>query len=120
MKSTLKLLKNKLNRITSFWCSDFSLATLKLYRIFEIQQVSKQVSFDKKKILEIGSGFGWQSNYLMHGWCSSTASDIVVRDMRLSYLPTQKQNTQETGNTPINICLSMRVKGQNDKTKTTN
>ena len=77
MKNTLKLLKNKLNRITSFWCSDFSLATLKLYRIFEIQQVSKQVSFDKKKVLEIGSGFGWQSNYLNKLGSNVKAVDIA-------------------------------------------
>ena len=77
MKSTLKLLKNKLNRITSFWCSDFSLATLKLYRIFEIQQVSTQVSFNKKKVLEVGSGFGWQSNYLHKLGSDVKAVDIA-------------------------------------------
>lgn len=79
MKNTLKLLKNKLNRITSFWCSDFSLATLKLYRIFEIQQLSMQVSFNKKKILEVGSGFGWQSKYL-----AKLGSDIKSVDIASS------------------------------------
>ncbi len=79
MKSTLKLLKNKLNRLTSFWCSDFSLVTLKLYRIFEIQQVSKHVSFDKKKVLEVGSGFGWQSNYL-----DKLGSDVKAVDIASS------------------------------------
>ena len=77
MKNTLKIIKNKLNRITSFWCSDFSLATLKLYRIFEIKEVSKQVSFDKKIVLEIGSGFGWQSNYLNKLGSQVKAVDIA-------------------------------------------
>ena len=64
MKNTLKLLKNKLNRFTSFWCSDFSLSTLKSYRIFEIKQTTAHISFKDKNILEIGSGFGWQSRFL--------------------------------------------------------
>tara|TARA_A100001011_G_scaffold363283_1_gene413068 strand:- start:3055 stop:3861 length:807 start_codon:yes stop_codon:yes gene_type:complete len=77
MKSNLKLLKDKLNSITSFWCSNFSLATLKSYRIFEIKQVSEQVPFNKKKVLEIGSGFGWQSNYLHKLGSDVKAVDIA-------------------------------------------
>ena len=80
MKNTLKIIKNKLNRITSFWCSDFSLATLKLYRIFEIKEVSKQVSFENKNVLEIGSGFGWQSNYL-----DKLGSQVIAVDIASSF-----------------------------------
>lgn len=77
MKNTLKLLKNKLNRLTSFWCSDFSLSTLKSYRIFEIQQTILQISFKEKKVLEIGSGFGWQSNFLDKLGAKVKAVDIA-------------------------------------------
>lgn len=80
MKNTLKILKNKLNRFTSFWCSEFSLLTLKLYRIFEIKEVSKKVSFNKKKVLEIGSGFGWQSSYL-----SKIGSQVKAVDIASSF-----------------------------------
>ena len=77
MKNTLKLIKNKLNRISSFWCSDFSLSTLKSYRIFEIQQPIQHISFKKKKVLEIGSGFGWQSSFLYKLGADVKAVDIA-------------------------------------------
>ena len=77
MKNTLKLIKNKLNRLTSFWCPNFCIDTLKSYRIFEIQQVIQQIPFEEKKVLEVGSGFGWQSFFLDKLGAEVKAVDIA-------------------------------------------
>ena len=77
MKNTLKLIKNKLNRLTSFWCPNFCIDTLKSYRIFEIQQVIQHISFEEKKVLEVGSGFGWQSFFLNKLGAEVKAVDIA-------------------------------------------
>ncbi len=83
MKNILKKIKNKFNKITSFWCANDHLEVLKTYRLFELEtalKVSKLNFNEQYNILDFGFGDGFQSNYFKSKKFNVSAIDVEKKN----------------------------------------
>ena len=79
MKNILKKIKNKFNKITSFWCAKDHLEVLKTYRLFELEKALKvsNLNFNEQyNILDFGFGDGFQSTYFKSKKFNVSAIDV--------------------------------------------
>ena len=93
MKSFIKKIKIKINKLTGFWCAKDHLSALQNYRLYELKVALKKLklNYDKKyNILDFGYGDGFQANYFKNKKFNVSAIEIENRqdrsDKNIDYL----------------------------------
>ena len=93
MKSLIKKIKKKINKLTGFWCAEDHLLALQNYRLYELKVALQKLklNYDNKyNILDFGYGDGFQANYFKNKKFNVSAIDIENRqdlvDKNIDYL----------------------------------